>query len=298
MNVGFIKADVVKFASKALLKARKNSPHILVGAGILGFVGTTVLASRETLKAQPLIKDAKGYKHMTDELYQDGKLERTDYAKELLHLYSHTSVQLLRVYSPAITVGALSIGAVLQSHHIMQQRNLALVAAYNTLDQVYSRYRGEVKAELGEDKEREIFERVHQEGSVKAYSDDGEVLEKWDGYDDYSGYAKWFDESSPYFKKEQDNEYNKMFLRSTQNSLNDKLHSVGHMFLNEVYDALGLPRTRAGAVVGWIDGSDGDSYIDFGVFNGDTDEARGFINGWSKTVLIDFNVDGVIYDKI
>ena len=70
MNVGFIKADVVKFASKALLKARKNSPHILVGAGILGFVGTTVLASRETLKAQPLIKDAKGYKHMTDELYQ------------------------------------------------------------------------------------------------------------------------------------------------------------------------------------------------------------------------------------
>ena len=133
MNVGFIKADVVKFASKALLKARKNSPHILVGAGILGFVGTTVLASRETLKAQPLIKDAKGYKHMTDELYHDGKLERTDYAKELLHLYSHTSVQLLRVYSPAITVGALSIGAVLQSHHIMQQRNFALVAAYNTL---------------------------------------------------------------------------------------------------------------------------------------------------------------------
>jgi hypothetical protein len=63
---------------------------------------------------------------------------------------------------------------------------------------------------------------------------------------------------------------------------------------------LGLERSKAGAVVGWILSKNGetDNYIDFGVFDGKTQSARDFVNGFEGSILLDFNVDGVIYDKI
>jgi hypothetical protein len=34
------------------------------------------------------------------------------------------------------------------------------------------------------------------------------------------------------------------------------------------------------------------------VFDGKTQSARDFVNGFEGSILLDFNVDGVIYDKI
>lgn len=62
---------------------------------------------------------------------------------------------------------------------------------------------------------------------------------------------------------------------------------------------LGMDHTSAGAVVGWISGGDGDNYVDFGVFIPDADDrVRDFVNGREGSVLVDFNVDGIIWDKI
>ena len=88
-----------------------------------------------------------------------------------------------------------------------------------------------------------------------------------------------------------------MYLKAQQNSFNDLLRARGHVFLNEVYDGLGLERSQAGAVVGWVLG-DGDNYVDFGIFDGDKPRARDFVNGLEASILLDFNVDGVIYDLI
>jgi hypothetical protein len=87
-----------------------------------------------------------------------------------------------------------------------------------------------------------------------------------------------------------------MFIRSQQNYANDLLNARGHVFLNEVYDMLGIERTSAGAVVGWVRGN-GDNEIDFGVLN-DLHSGQRFINGDERSVLLDFNVDGVVYDLI
>ena len=105
-------------------------------------------------------------------------------------------------------------------------------------------------------------------------------------------YAKFFDETSTQWTKTP--EYNLIFLKGQQQYLNDVLHSRGHVFLNEVYDVLGLDRSKAGAVVGWVLG-EGDDYIDFNLYNKDN---ANFVNGDEGSVLLDFNVDGVIYDLI
>jgi hypothetical protein len=86
-----------------------------------------------------------------------------------------------------------------------------------------------------------------------------------------------------------------MFLQCQQNYFNQQLKARGHVFLNEIYDAIGLERSKAGTIVGWVTDGNGDGYIDFGMFE---DASRRFINGIEPSILLDFNVDGVIYDLI
>jgi hypothetical protein len=107
----------------------------------------------------------------------------------------------------------------------------------------------------------------------------------------WSPYARFFDEGSPEWKK--NSELNRLYVQCQQNYANNLLRARGHVFLNEVYDMLGIDRSQAGSVVGWVIGTDGDNYVDFGL-------QRAFSSGLigERNILLDFNVDGVIYDKI
>ena len=60
---------------------------------------------------------------------------------------------------------------------------------------------------------------------------------------------------------------------------------------------LGFAHTSIGAVVGWVAGM-GDSFIDFGLYDTEVEATRRFVNGLENVIILDFNVDGVIYDKI
>lgn len=109
-----------------------------------------------------------------------------------------------------------------------------------------------------------------------------------------SDYARFFDEVCSGWSK--DPEYNLMFLRSQEQYANDLLRAKGHLFLNEVYDMLGIPRTKAGQVVGWcVKSPFYDGYVDFGI----NDERNSdFVNGNTNVALLDFNVVGNILDMI
>ena len=107
-----------------------------------------------------------------------------------------------------------------------------------------------------------------------------------------SEYARWFDDGCAGWTK--DPEYNLVYLKTQQNYANDMLRTRGHLFLNEIYDLLGIPRTKAGAIVGWIYVDDY-SHVDFGLYS---ERNQDFINGFENTVLLDFNVNGNILDLI
>lgn len=108
-----------------------------------------------------------------------------------------------------------------------------------------------------------------------------------------SPYARFFDEASANWVK--DPEINHIFVQCQQNFANNLLIARGHLFLNEVYDMLGIDRSSAGQVVGWVISGDGDNFVDFGMF--EAHSAR-FVNGYERSILLDFNVDGVVVDKI
>lgn len=112
----------------------------------------------------------------------------------------------------------------------------------------------------------------------------------------YSEYARYFDEGCTGWDKNPEN--NMYFLKAQENYANELLRSRGHLYLNEVYDMLGIPRTKAGQIVGWIydeNNPTGNNRVDFGLA---LEMNREFINGFDSRVMLDFNVDGNILELV
>lgn len=283
-----------KLARTALL-AQKSSPEILLAAGIVGMVGSTVLACRATLKMDTVLDETKE-KLGTAKTLQHPNYSERDRQRDVSLIYYQTGVKVVRLYAPAIVLGGLSIYALTTSHAIMTRRTVALTAAYGALEKGFNEYRARVVDKYGEEEDRNLrygsqeVEVLDEKSKIKKVTRVGK--------DEPSIYARFFDLNSTSWNKEP--EYNMMFLNCQQNYANDMLHARGHVFLNEVYDLLGLERSKAGAVVGWVLSKNGetDNFIDFGVFEGKTQAARDFVNGFEGAILLDFNVDGVIYDKL
>ena len=113
---------------------------------------------------------------------------------------------------------------------------------------------------------------------------------------DYSIYARFFDEDNPHWNF--DPERNLMFLKQVEVIANTKLRTQGYLFLNDVYEMLGLERSKAGQLVGWIYDKEnpiGDNYVSFGIFNAGNED---FVNKRKNSVLLDFNVDGNIFERM
>jgi hypothetical protein len=195
-----------------------------------------------------------------------------------------------------VTLGAASIACILGGHNMLQKRNVALVAAYKGLESTFSEYRKRVIAELGEEEERDLYFDIKRE---VVEDEDGEEKTVYHTKGGISPYGRPFDETNNNWEKNAG--ANWLFLKNQQNMMNDRLHARGHVFLNEVYDRLGFPRTSEGAVVGWLRFGDGDGNVDFGMFDFEGLHGEGrklFLNGEEDSVWLDFNVDGIIYDKI
>jgi len=304
MKLQTIKMALSRSTGRGGLLLKKHSPEVLMTVGVVGIVASTVMACRATLKSEKVIAEAKekieNIKY-AKKIFEEEKYSEQDYKKDLTVTYIQTSVDFVKLYGPAVVFGMASVACILGSHNIMKKRNLALVAAYKAVEKSFTDYRNRVVEELGVDKDRMFKNGIKQtKVSVLEVDENGnsteseKVFESVDP-DGISQYARFFDESCSEWSKTP--EYNLTFLKCQERFANDLLNSRGHIFLNEVYDMLGIPRTQAGAVVGWVKG-EGDEFVDFGIFNGDREPVRSFVNGYERSILLDFNVAGVIYDLI
>lgn len=297
------KEKLIRTTSRMMLKASKHSPEICVGVGIAAGIGATVLACRATLSIDTVIDEYKTRMSNINTLEERARAgdQFKDYSVEVAQKEKFVAtVQMIakagKLYAPAIIAGSVSIGFILGGHHILAKRNAALSIAYAGLQKAYEEYRSRVKEAVGEEKELDIYRGI-KEVVKEEKNEKGKTVKKKETEISHmaSPYARIFDEASCWWKKNA--EQNKYFLTLQQAHANDLLKIRGHLFLNEVFDMLDLPRTPAGSVCGWIYG-DGDSFVDFGMWDADTQAKRNFINGSENCIWLDFNVDGVIYDKI
>ena len=300
--------NLVEVAKKSTTQVgtvlKKYSPEIMIVAGAIGTVTAAVMACKATMKVNDILDEANKdieLLHAAEEDYEDPK----EFKHELTCVYAKTGLEFAKLYAPSVALGVLSMSTVFASNNILRKRNATLTAAYGTLEGMYNRYRKNVIDTYGEEADRNMrFGIKKQEIEVTEVDKNGKektVKKTVDtiGPDDYSEYARFFDKSSREW--DPNPEYCMTFLRAKQAYCNDRLKAKGHMFLNEVYDELGIPRTEVGQIVGWLYDEkipNGDNYIDFGIYDLYKQNSHDFVNGYSQTILLDFNVDGKIIDKI
>jgi hypothetical protein len=293
--MNFMPEAVGTLVAHRSLLLQKHAPAILFAGGMAGFVGTTVLACKATLKLEDVLETAQSDMKTANAL-QHYKYTERDRQKDIAYIYVQSSMKIVKLYAPAVIVGGVTIIALTKSHNILSNRVIALTAAYSALEKGFDEYRQRVIVEYGEDKDREFRYGTQQVEVVDPETKKKELVTRV-AEGSPSIYARFFDQYSTQWSKEP--EYNLIYIKCQQNYANDLLKARGHVFLNEVYDMLGIERSQAGAVIGWILSKDGDTdnYIDFGIFD-DSERTRDFVNGREGSILLDFNVDGVIFDKI
>ena len=315
------KAEIVKsmngFLSKTSFQLKKHSPEILVVAGVIGVVTSAVMAFKATTKVGEILDKTKEdvetiHKCEADESVKE-RYSSEDAQKDLAIVYVQTGMKFAKLYGPSVILGALSITSILASNNILRKRNVALSAAYAAIDKGFKEYRSRVIERFGEEVDREL------KYNLKAKKFDETVIDEETGKEkkvkkngfvvspgDISGYARFFEKYTqdedgnsilnPHW--ESNNEYNLMFIKAQERYANDLLKAKKRVFLNEVYEMLGLPRTKAGQIVGWVynpENSKGDNYIDFGLYS-DNLSYSDYVNGFDQAILLDFNVDGNIWD--
>ena len=294
--------------NKLGFKVKKHSPEILVAAGIIGGVTSAVMACKATTKANAILADMH---EKMDNIHEVSKMENVDYTEQDLKkdttiVYAQTGLKFAKLYGPSVALGALSITSILVGHNILRKRNLALAAAYTVVDKGFKEYRKRVVDRFGNEidkelryniKAREVEETVIDEktGKEKTVKKTVNVADP----NTYSDYAKFFTDGCAGWSK--DPEKNLFFLKRQQDYANEVLKAKGYLFLNDVYEMIGIPRTKAGQVVGWIYDEKnpiGDNFVDFGIYDTHKESNQRFVNGYERTILLDFNVDGNILDLI
>jgi hypothetical protein len=294
--------------NKVGIKAKKYSPEILIAAGVVGTVVSAVMACKATTKIGTVVDETKSNVDEIHEAKENGvtssgeAYSEKDSKKDLTIVYTQAGIKLVKLYAPSIALGTLSLTGIIASNRILRKRNMALAAAYATVDKTFKEYRSRVVERFGEDIDNEL------RYNIKAKKVDETVTDAETGKEKKvkstvnvanpgeNPFCMFFDENCGAYENSID--YNRMTLKSTQQYANDKLRADGFLFLSDVFDELGIKRTKLSQTVGWIykpDNNDGDNYVDFRIVETNREREDG---SYKKVFLLDFNVDGPILDLI
>lgn len=308
-----ITENVGKAFYKTKFAVKKHSPEILMIGGAIGVVSSAIMACRATTKLSKVMDEHKRnveqIHHVAnnpDALPANKTYTKDDAKKDIAITYTQTGLRLVKLYAPSVILGTLSLTCMISSNNILKQRNAGLAAAYAAVDKGFKSYRSNVVERFGEEVDKELkysikakeFETVETDKNGKEKK--VKKTENVSTADGESAFARFFTVGCDNWQK--DAEHNLWYLKQQQNYANEKLRAQGYLFLNDVYEMLGIPRSRAGQAVGWIydDKNPGkyNNFVDFGIYNINREPNMDFVNGYEPTILLDFNVDGVILNQL
>lgn len=254
---------VGQFVSKAAHTVGKNSPLILTVAGVIGLGSTAVLAYKASKKVEVITEKLEESRELEDKIAHLETLDQMnsldaggqfelDEARAEYQPVSRPEVvkDIAGAVALPVVVGLLSVASIALSYHVLTNRNNMLATALGAAVAEHHYYKSRVQEMVSEEQYRELETPVRrEEGSFK--DEDGKKVKDpvFSKVDRRSMTGEWFDQSSEYTVD--DHSYNLMFVKAAAEKLEGKMFRKGYVRLNEVFDELGLARTRLGESMGW-----------------------------------------------
>lgn len=209
----------------------KHQAEILTGFGVAGMLASTVWAVKATPKAEKAIKEAKIKKQGNDK-----------------HPVKLTPVETVkttwRYYVPSAMLTVSSVACIIGGQNVHMKRNAALAAAYKLSEHTLADYKEAIVETIGEDKAKEVTERVAKRQIERTPISDDAVIVAGDSD------GVWFFEPycNRYFKSKVDK------VMKAVNDLNYRMicGQEESITLKEMYIEIGIPGdTRYLPNVGW-----------------------------------------------
>lgn len=283
----YVPKAITRAVGRTVLKSQKNAPTLLFVAGVTGAVTATVLACRATLKTQPVLDDWKKDLIDLETHASRNRVAEDQYRKDLAYMHFRYIGRITKLYGPSVVLGVVSISCLTKSHNLLKERNAALTATVVGLQNFLESYRGRVREEVGEEREKNIY---YSSTPVELIEDTPNGPKKIYGSAPGapSPYSVIWDETSGVWQDS--DEYNRHLVRLQEGLLTDKLRAQGYLFLNDVYKVFDIPVTQTGQLCGWmIPHPKSDDFVEITITP---------MHDFHRSLMLDFNVAGVVYDML
>lgn len=288
---------------KTGLRLKKYSPQILLVTGVVGFVGSAILACRATTKIGQTVSEVKevSEKYRARFAEVENKTLKREGQKELTTTYLHAGKELTKLYAPSVLVGAASLTCILTSHHILSNRYAAASAACTSAMAGFTEYRTRVRERYGAEVDKELRYNTSMKTVERTVIDEKGKEKKSKTKENISNpgelgiFTKLYDETCNYWNDNM--AYNLSRLRMEEEYVNHALKSRGYMSVNDVYERIGFDPIPEGQIYGWVYEQPGD-YISFGIDEINRESVQDFADGIVTSLVLDFNVQGNILDRI
>lgn len=230
----------------------KHAPTLLVAGGTTMLVAATGVAVKKSFTYMdedlvPYITEAAVIEADEEKDAEAKKSDLTKAQKKFL-------VRTAKRYAPALGLMVAGI-ACIAAGHTMQMKRLAGLGAALALAEADKK---DLLAELNDEVPEPRTDTVDGKTEVILAEQAGHLLPTEDFRNRVFGPENKNWDPSPTVSRN--------FLNAVERHMNDRLRWQGHLFLNEVYSALGMPKTRLGAVMGWSRKADPDAVVLFSAY--------------------------------
>ena len=301
----------------------KHSPEILLGTSIASGIGATVCGCIATKKMEAI--NAK-HNEILDIIHKsgeeldgeiaDGKTlfkENPAYKRNITKEYGRYWLDIAKAWAPCACLTLASGTAALASFKIVKGKLVMAETAFAGVSKMFEQYRDNVIEDQGYEKDeyyanngalkkkQELIEKgKYKEKELPMTKDPNVKCVDLARVDDIFHY--YFNEDTVDFKRYSRNPfYNMTVLCSAQTRFDNDLRNNGVVFLDEVYQYLGLDmktlmaERAAGRTYGWVldcyteDGMPNDQHVLFGIYEYNDTQHRLFRAGQIQDVMLHFN---------
>lgn len=300
--MGF-KDSLITAGKKALFNVKKYSPEIMTGGAIVLGIGTVIATWIAARKHDEVMAEPKKMIETAKSMPLSETYTKKDQKHDIFLGYVKGAAAIVKLYGPAALMGSASIACGIGSYKVLAARNAGLVAVNGILGKELDSRDNYILEKYGQ----EELDKMRMTGKTETVTEtvtdeNGEekTVEKTVPAKDYEKNTldRFFDEFC--LRHTKDPLHNIDFLKSALTHMNTKLKQDHVLFLNEVYEEIGLPKTQAGYQYGWVHRSgdtDPDSFVDFGIPLTDNDWVTKMERTGEYSYLLHFNCKKIVWSE-